>query len=52
MLEGIPRVEREAYLSSYSNSPGTRTKVHGVLVTPQKYPRIFIIILLYIMGMH
>ena len=31
MREGIPGVEKEAYFSPYSDSPGKRTKVHCVL---------------------
>ena len=31
MLEGIPRIEKEAYFSSYSDSPKEGTKVHSVL---------------------
>ena len=29
-----------------------KIEVKGVVVTPQKYPRIFIIILLYILGIN
>ena len=31
MWEGIPGVEKEAYFSSNSDSPGIGTEVHGVL---------------------
>ena len=31
MLEGIPEVEKEAYYSSYLDSPGQGTRVHSVL---------------------
>ena len=31
MREGIPRVEKEAYFSSYSDSPGEGAEVHSVL---------------------
>ena len=31
MREGIPRVEKEAYFSSYSDSPGEVAEVHSVL---------------------
>ena len=30
MLEGIPRIEEEAYFSSYSNSLGEEVEVHSV----------------------
>ena len=31
MGEGIPGNEKQAYFSSYSDSPGIGTEVHGVL---------------------
>ena len=31
MREGIPGVEKEAYFSSYLDSPGQGTEVHSVL---------------------
>ena len=31
MWVSVPGIEKEAYFSSYSNSPGKGTKVHSVL---------------------
>ena len=31
MLKGIPGIEKEAYFTSFSDSPGKGTEVHDVL---------------------